>query len=82
MKAYPLIVEKLTTEFGIEAERISRDATLADLGLDSLSAVELVFELEEELGVELDEQQADFATLGEAADLLDRIVAEQTDAEG
>lgn len=81
LNSYPIIVEKLTEEFDVDPDRISRDASLTDLGLDSLAVVELVFELEEELGVELDEDQASFTTLGEAAETLDRLVAERAAAQ-
>ena len=77
MKSYPVLVEKLTTDFGVDPEKISPDATLTDLGLDSLSVVEFIFELEDELGVEIDPDGADFSTLGEAAALADRLMAEK-----
>lgn len=77
MSSYELFVEKLTTDHGVEREKISRDSTLTDLGLDSLSIVELVFDIEDELGIQLEEEEADFTTLGGAVDLVDRKVAEK-----
>lgn len=77
MSSYDLFVQKLTEDHGVEPERISRDASLSDLGLDSLSIVELVFDIEDELGIQLKEEEADFTTLGGAVDLVDRKVAEK-----
>ena len=77
MKSYPILVEKLTTDFDVDPAVITPDATLTDLGLDSLSVVEFVFEIEEELEIELDLDDADFETVGEAAALADRLLAEK-----
>jgi len=77
VNAYALIVEKLTQDFGVDAEAIHPGATLSELGIDSLSAVEFIFELEDELGVELDPEEAEFETLQEAADLLEQRVEEK-----
>ena len=77
MKSYPVLVEKLVNDFEVDREAIAPDATLTELGLDSLTLVEFIFEVEDELGVELDMEEAQFETLGEAAELLDRLVAEK-----
>ena len=79
MKSYPVLVEKLTTDFGVDPESIEPDATLTDLGLDSLSLVEFIFDIEDELGIVLDPEEAEFTTLGEAAELADRLMAEKKD---
>lgn len=77
MNAYSLLVEKLTDDFGVDPARIHPEATLTDLGLDSLSLVEFIFDVEDELGVELEPDEAEFTTLGEAAALADRLMAEK-----
>ena len=79
MSSYSFLAEALTEKYGIEESRIQPDATLTDLGLDSLSVVEFVFDLEEEFGIEVSEEDADFKTLGEAAALVDRLVAAKSD---
>jgi len=77
----PSVVEERLTqaliEIGGEAEGISRDATLADLDLDSLDLVELGMVVEEEWGVELRaEDVKGLATLGEIFDVITAKVAQ------
>lgn len=47
----------LTGEFGIRAEDIDPQATLADLHIDSLTAVELIEAVGEELGIRISEHE-------------------------
>lgn len=69
------IVELLTQKYGVDASKISPDATLADLGLDSLSIAELVFDIEDVFAIEVKSDDAEFKTLGEAIALVDRYLA-------
>ena len=50
-KIYEIIAEKLT----IEKEIIKPNATLQDLGADSLDMVEIVMKIEEEYGIEIND---------------------------
>jgi acyl carrier protein len=68
-----LIVEK----YGIAAEELQPERTLADFGLDSLSQVELLFSVEEHFNIEIPEERAHVASLNELAALVDAIVAEK-----
>lgn len=60
-------------EFGPDPDEISRDATLADLEIDSLDLVELAQIAEENWGVQLQpEDMKDVQTVGDA---LDAVIA-------
>ena len=49
----------IAKELGIEKEKINLDSRLAeDLGADSLDAVELIMALEDEFGIEVDDEAA------------------------
>lgn len=63
-----LVVEKL----GIKADKVTMDANLRkDLGADSLDSYELVYSLEEELGVTISDDMAnEFETVGDAVRYL------------
>lgn len=74
MSAYEFLSEQLVEKFDVDAEIISPESNLSDLGLDSLSIVELVFDVEDEYDIEISEEDAKFATLGEAAELVDKLV--------
>ena len=48
------IKEILAGHLDIDIENINDDSTFEDLGIDSLDAVEIMMELEDEFGMELD----------------------------
>lgn len=48
------IKEILADHLDIDIENIHDDSTFEDLGIDSLDAVEIMMELEDEFGMELD----------------------------
>ena len=52
------------------AEEITRETTFEGLGIDSLDMVEMVMDLEEELGVDL-EMEEKVSTIGELVDFVE-----------
>ena len=49
----------IANELGIEKEKVTLESRLAeDLGADSLDAVELIMAIEDEFGIELDDETA------------------------
>jgi len=58
------IAKYLADQLDIAVEEISPDTTFESLGVDSLDTVEMVMDLEDELGVEL-ELEEKIATIGE-----------------
>ena len=49
----------IANELGIDKEKITMESRLAeDLGADSLDAVELIMALEDEFGIEVDDESA------------------------
>lgn len=74
MTSYAYISEWLVEKLDVKHELIKPEATLSDLGIDSLSVVELVFDLEDEYGIEVPEEKVDFNTLGEAAAMVDELI--------
>ena len=58
------IAKYLADQMDIAPEEISPDTTFESLGIDSLDTVEMVMDLEDELGVEL-ELEEKIATIGE-----------------
>ena len=73
MTPYAFIAEILSEKYDVARDAISPEATLTGLGLDSLTVVELLFELEDEFGIEVPEERG-FETLAEAAALVDELV--------
>jgi acyl carrier protein len=66
------IIELLVEKYGVERDQVSPDAVMVDMGLDSLSVAELVFDIEDLFDIVLMEEDADFSTFGDAVALVDR----------
>ncbi len=75
MNAHEYLKKLLVEEYEVPEEKIRPEATFADLGLDSLMAVELVFQIEDDLGIEIPEEEADFDNLGEVVAKIDELLA-------
>ena len=63
----------LASELDISEDEITRDTTFESLGVDSLDTVEMVMDLERELGVELEIEEK-IATVGELVDFVESKV--------
>ena len=71
----------LASELDISEDEITRDTTFESLGVDSLDTVEMVMDLEQELGVELEIEEK-IATVGELISSRARSINIQTSAHG
>ncbi len=74
MSPYEFLAQVLSEKYDVSPDAISPEATLTELGLDSLTVVELLFDVEDEFGIEVSEERATFQTLAEAAALVDELV--------
>ena len=63
----------LASELDISEDEITRDTTFESLGVDSHDTVEMVMDLEQELGVELEIEEK-IATVGELVDFVESKV--------
>jgi acyl carrier protein len=69
---YDRVAALLVDRFGVPADDVSEDATFEDLDLDSLDLVEFSLACEEELGVRIEDEEAEsLSTLGDAVALLE-----------
>jgi len=71
---YEFLAEALNDKYDVARDMISPEATLEELGLDSLTVVELLFDVEDEFGIEVPEERATFKTLAEAAALVEELI--------
>lgn len=76
----PSVTERLlqmaSRRSGLEADHIDRNAALKDLGIDSLGLAEMMFDIDDEFGIEItDEHMASLNTVGDLIDLIEREVA-------
>ncbi|MFE1961341.1 acyl carrier protein [Streptomyces sp. NPDC059479] len=66
------VAEVMANRFGMDRDIVVAEATFDDLGLDSLSQIELATALTKQLGVELDDDEmAELSTVGEIVALLE-----------
>ena len=70
---YEKLVKYAAKQLEIDASEITPDSTFESLGIDSLDTVEMLMDLEEELGVEL-EMEEKVATVGELAAFIESKV--------
>ena len=73
MSIYDRIIKLLAEQTGKDASEFTPETTFESLGIDSLETVEMVMELEEELGVEL-ELEEKVATIGELVKFVEKCV--------
>jgi len=65
------LLDLIADEAVIARDRLTREATLGDLGISSLDLISLLFELEEKYGVVIEEgDMPQMTTLGEMLDFL------------
>jgi acyl carrier protein len=70
----------MVEQFDLKLEDLSPDAQLEGLGLDSLSVIEFMFNLEDELKIKLTDERVEIKTVQDVANVVDRIIAEQKPA--
>lgn len=71
------IISYLSEQLDIPAEDMNRNTTFESLHLDSLDMVEMVMDMEEELGVDFEmEGKLEVKTIGELADYIEEKLAE------
>jgi acyl carrier protein len=77
MESIELIRNFLIARKGVESEKIVPETLLANLGVDSLMMLELVFEFEDQFGITLPEDLKSPKTVGEMVTLMDGLIASQ-----
>lgn len=68
---YEKLVAYAAKQLELDASEITPDSTFDMLGIDSLDVVEMVMDLESELGVELDMEDQKITTFQELADFVE-----------
>lgn len=68
---YEKLVSYAAKQLELNADEITRESTFEALGIDSLDVVEMIMDLESELGVELEMEDQKITTFGELADFIE-----------
>ena len=65
----------MAEQFDLKLENLVPDATLESLGLDSLSVMEFMFNLEDKFTIQFPDERIEIKTLQDVSNLVDSIVA-------
>ena len=68
---YEKLVSYAVKQLEIDPSEITPDSTFESLGIDSLDVVEMVMDLESELGIELEMEDQKITTFGELAAFIE-----------
>jgi len=68
----------LQEQFTLTAEQVLPGQVLEDLGIDSLSAIEFLFKLEDEFHISLSDERGDFRTVADITDIVEKACAEKS----
>ena len=68
---YEKLVSYAAKQLDLDPAEITPESTFESMGIDSLDIVEMIMDLEGELGVELDLEDQKIATFQELADFID-----------
>ncbi len=77
MSSLQTIQRMMAEQFDLKPDDLGPDAQLDGLGLDSLAVIEFMFNLEDELKIKLPDERVELKTIGDIADAVDKVIAEQ-----
>ncbi|WP_068637166.1 acyl carrier protein [Thauera butanivorans] len=75
MESIELIREFLKDRMAIDPEKVVPEAVLAELGVDSLSMLELIFEFEDRFKIDVPADSEPPKIVGEMVTLMDSLIA-------
>ncbi len=68
---YEKLISYAAKQLELDTAEITPDSTFESLGIDSLDIVEMIMDLESDLGVELDLEDQKISTFGELAEFIE-----------
>jgi acyl carrier protein len=77
MSSLPELQAIILDKFGVDATKIDPHSPMGEHGMDSLAVVELVFEIEDRMGIRVPEDYNHINTLAGLAEVVDQLRAEK-----
>lgn len=70
MNVFEVVAKLIADRYELDVESIKPETTFQEIGIDSLDTVELLMDLEDEIGTEL-ELEEQIATVGELVEFIE-----------
>jgi acyl carrier protein len=77
MSTLETIQRMMVEQLELKAEDLTPDAQLEALGLDSLSIIEFMFNIEDAFHIKLPDERVEIKTVQDIASIVERMVTEQ-----
>ncbi|MBV6322686.1 phosphopantetheine-binding protein [Duganella violaceipulchra] len=75
MNSFPTVAKLLAKSLDVAEETIQPQTELEALGADSLTVIELIFDLEEAFGIEVGDERPKLVVVQDIADQIDTYLA-------
>ncbi len=82
MSTLETIQRMMVEQFELKPEALTPETPLESLGIDSLSVIEFMFNIEDEFKVKLPDERVEIKTIQDIANVVDRMIAEQKSTTG
>lgn len=76
-ETYEWLAATLVKEYKLEPEKLTLDAPLEELGIDSLGMAELLFNVEDQFGIVLPREPVQLPTIGDVVDFINGLMLAQ-----
>jgi acyl carrier protein len=77
MSTFSTVAKLMAERLEIDVARIQPDSELESLGADSLTLIELVFDLEDQFGISLGDERPTLVVVQDIVDTIDRFVGQK-----
>lgn len=77
MTSFPTVAKLLAKSLDLPVDSIAAQMPLEALGADSLTVIELIFDLEEEFGIELGDERPNLVVVQDIADHIDAYLRQK-----
>jgi acyl carrier protein len=78
MDTLKIVQQLIAADAELKIEDLAPGRPLEELGVDSLTVLEVMFKIEETFGVRMPEERVPLRTVQDIVDLVDRLVAERS----
>lgn len=80
MNTHDRLIRIIAEEHKLALDTLQPEARLDELGIDSLSVMELLFKIEEEFDIQVPNDQVPLVTIQDVASYVDTLIAQQAGA--